>query len=187
MYPTLLYDFVTFWARIGLVLVKMKPSWAASAEFVSEWQPLHPLPELVDSNSKQQPYPWMRPEAAHCSLEASESESCCQATAYRWGGVWGGGRSSRVLHCCPRPCLSFVIIASRSDLPGLELLILSKHQHFSCAGPTWESYISCHWPPLCNVLRGKTTNTSRFSRFKPKTKLTFLILQFLLPHIGSWG
>ena len=121
MYPTLLYDFVTFWARIGLVLVKMKPSWAASAEFVSEWQPLHPLPELVDSN--KQPYPWMRPEAAHCSLEASESESCCQATAYRWGGVWGGGRSSRVLHCCPRPCLSFVIIASRSDLPGLELLI----------------------------------------------------------------
>lgn len=103
----------TFWDKIGLFLVKLKPSLATSTEFITEWQALHPLPELVDSNSKQEPYPWMRPEAAHCSLEASESESCCQATVYRWRG---GGASSGVLYCCPRPCLSLVIVASVLDL-----------------------------------------------------------------------
>lgn len=58
-------------------------SLVTSAELNTEWQALHPLSELVDSNSKQESSPWIRPEAAQCSLEASESESCCQATVYR--------------------------------------------------------------------------------------------------------
>lgn len=72
-------------------LVELEPSLAASAGFITEWQPLHPLPELLDSNSKQEPSPWLRPEAAHCSLEAGESQACCQATLYGWAGLGGGG------------------------------------------------------------------------------------------------
>lgn len=46
----------------------------------------------------------MCPEAAHCSLEASKSESCCQATVYRRGGVEEGAvRGGGGLHCCPHP------------------------------------------------------------------------------------
>lgn len=93
-------------------LVELEPSLAASAGFITEWQPLHPLPELLDSNSKQEPSPWLRPEAAHCSLEAGESQACCQATLYGWAGL-GGGVNGGVLHRWPRPRLSFVIVTSR--------------------------------------------------------------------------
>lgn len=79
----------------------MKLSLAASAEFITEWEPLQPLPELVHSNSKQESYPWMRPEAVHCSLEASKSESCCQATVYRWrgGAIVGSSTAAHTLAC----------------------------------------------------------------------------------------
>lgn len=76
------------------------------------------MPELVDCNSKQEPYSWTRPEAAHCSLKASQSESCCQATVYRQRGELLPGSSM----AAQTPASS-----SRQDwvcnLPGLELLI----------------------------------------------------------------
>lgn len=101
------------------------------------------ISNLCRIHYKQELYPWMRPEAAHCNLEASESESCCQATVYRWVGGGVGVASSGVLYCCPRPCLSFVIVASGLDLQLaqpwiIDVIFFFPSKRFYCAGPTWD-------------------------------------------------
>ncbi len=69
----------------------------------------------------------------------------------------GGGGSNGVLHCCPRPCLSFVIVASRLDRLLARLwiidLILPKHQRFTVLVLPEISDIRCHWPPVWYFLR----------------------------------
>lgn len=68
-----------------------------------------------------------------------------------------GRASGWVLHCCPHPCLSFVIIVSTLNLPGLELLIWfffppAEHQHFAASAQPEMSEISCLWPLVCCFL-----------------------------------
>lgn len=69
----------------------------------------------------------------------------------------GGRAIGWVLHCCPHPCLSFVIIVSTLNLPGLELLIWfffssPEHQHFATLVQAEMSEISCLWPLVCCFL-----------------------------------
>lgn len=68
-----------------------------------------------------------------------------QTWGWGWGGCNGWGGSFR---CCPHPWRSFVIIASRLNLPGLELLILfSQASPVFCAGPNYPSScrVSLRW------------------------------------------
>lgn len=101
--------------------------------------PGFPWQNRSDSNSKQESDPSMCPEAAHCSLEASKSESCCQATVYRRGGVAGGGgcKGGGPSTAAHTPWQSFVIITSRLNLPGLELLIFFFRASTVCRTTVW--------------------------------------------------
>lgn len=89
-YP--LYNFLPS-DNTSVMPLKWKTSLATSAEFISERQDLQPLPGLVDSNSKQEPHPRMRPEAAHCSPVASQSYPCCLATVLQMEGGLAAGSS----------------------------------------------------------------------------------------------
>lgn len=87
---------------------------------------------------------------------------------------WGGG-----LHCCPHPWQSLVIITSRLNLPGLELLIL-----FS-----WASTVSALVWTVISVVGGLSAQRNQqlcrlnsvFSDSKTRDYCQSELLCFLLP------
>lgn len=159
---------------------------ATSLEFINAWRP---LPESLDSYSKQQPPPQMRPEAAHCSLEASESESCCQATVYRWReGSWLGPP----LLPTPLLVLRHHLVNIKSAWPWIIDLIfffLPWASTFCRAGPTRDVWDQLS--PTVTLLfldtRGESAvrqcSSTKVKNKRRNSMFFFLKLSFIILHL----